>query len=178
MEGILNLALFLFAFVIVGIGVILSGIRGVVITLILWMSFILSLKRGNPVDVKVGYMSIMVWMLAMGDVFIRRLFSAEKQLDLRGFLVFSYLPPVVLLLLLNDHESLGVIGLFVLMILNDDSLAKALPQGLFSENTVKTLLILQVVVIGLSTRSPYVLSYGVVLWWWYKLTVKVGHKAV
>ncbi|WP_048150325.1 hypothetical protein [Thermococcus sp. AM4] len=172
MIDVLNLSIFLFVLVIVGLGVILSGIMGLALTLIAWSSFILSLRYGTPIDIKVGYMSVLAWALAMGDVFIRRVFPTKKQLDLRGFLVFSYLPPVVLLLLLNGHESLGVVGLFVLMILNDDSMAKALPQSLFSENTVKILLILQVVVIGLSTLSPYLLSYVVILWWWYKLTVE------
>ena len=91
-------------------------------------------------------------------------------------MVFSYVPPVVLLFLLNGHVYLGILGLVVLMVLNDDSIAKKLPSGSFGRNTVLALLIFQIVLVGLLTRSPYVVPYALVLWGWYKLEVETLQK--
>ena len=175
MAGVLDLFLFLFAFAIVGAGVISSRILGLALTLVSWSSFALSLKYGGSVDVRVGYMSILAWMLAMGGVLVCRM-SGRKQPDLREFLVFSYVPPVVLLFLLNGHVYLGILGLVVLMILNDDSIAKKLPSSLFGRSTVLALLIFQIVLAGLLTRSPYVIPYVFILWGWYKLEVETLQK--
>ena len=170
MTGMLDLFLFLFAFAIVGAGVISSRILGLALTLVSWSSFALSLKYGGSVDVRVGYMSILAWMLAMGGVLVCRM-SGRREPDLREFLVFSYVPPVVLLLLLNGHVYLGILALVVLMVINDDSISKKLPSGLFGRNTVLALLIFQIVLVGLLTRSPYVIPYAFILWGWYKLEV-------
>ena len=106
----------------------------------------------------------------MGGVLVCRM-SGRREPDLREFLVFSYVPPVVLLLLLNGHVYLGILALVVLMVINDDSISKKLPSGLFGRNTVLALLIFQIVLVGLLTRSPYVIPYAFILWGWYKLEV-------
>ena len=82
MAGMLDLFLFLFAFAIVGAGIVASRILGLALTLVSWSSFALSLKYGGSVDVRVGYMSILAWMLAMGGVLVCRM-SGRKQLGFK-----------------------------------------------------------------------------------------------
>jgi len=168
--GFVDFFLFLFALIVVVIGAIMDGVRGIGFGTIAWASFMASLEYGTPTDSRIAYMSILVWFLAAGDLFICEVFS-KKHLDLRSFMIFSCVPPVVLLLLLNEHVELGILGLLILMLLNDDSIAKRLPQKFFNYKTVRTALALQVIILGLFTRSIYVIPYALLLWWWYKLTV-------
>jgi len=171
MMEFIDLFLLLFVLAVVGIGTIIEGIRGIGFGAIAWTSFIAAIKYGNQTDIRVAYMSVLLWAMASGFALWHRLFP-YKPLNLASAISLSYVPPIVLLLLLNGHEYLGVTGLFVTWMLIDENISKRISPEISRNKTPEILVGIQILVIGLLTLSPYVIPYSLLLWWWYKLTVK------
>ncbi len=172
MLELVDFLLLLFALTVVGIGAITEGIRGIGFGAIAWISFITSLKYGTQMDIRVAYMSIMLWMIASGFALWHRLFPG-KTLNLASALFLSYLPPVGVFFVMSNNKLAQYTGLLYILLI------PVLPykriSRSFSPNNWNRVFMLamglQITIVAVMTQSLYVLPYAVVLWWWYLLTV-------
>jgi len=165
--------LLLFTLTILGIGTIMESVRGIGSGAIAWISLIASLKYGTQTDIRVAYMSIVLWMMASGFALWYRLFP-DKTLNLASALLLSYLPPVGVFFIMSTNKLAQYVGLlYILLIL-------VLPHKRISRNSSpnnwnKLFILamgLQITIVAVITQSLYILPYTVVLWWWYKLEVE------
>ncbi len=100
----------------------------------------------------------------------------EKRINALGALLLSYLPPMGVFFVMSANKLAQYLGiLYILLVLVLPS--KRIFQRFSPNNWNKVLMVAlgaQILIVGILARSPYVLPYGLVLWWWYKLTTGGG----
>jgi len=168
---VLNLPIFLLLILIFVVSFIFGGIVGGLSGVVAWLSFILALGN-RTTDIRVAYMSIILWMMALVLSLWYKLFP-DKRIDSLSALLLSYLPLVGVFLISSEHELAQYAGLlYLLLILFLPT--QRISQNFLSKSSKKTVLAfamgVQILAVGLLTLSPYVFSYALLLWWWYKLT--------
>ncbi len=166
-----DLSIFIFLTLIFVVSYFFGGVLGSISGLVVWLSFIASLEYGAHSDIQAAYMSILLWLMALGLAIWYRLFP-EKKINNLSALLLSYLPPAGVFFVMSTNKLAQYTGLlYILLILVLPYKRISQSFSLNNRNKVfKLAMGIQILVVVVIVRSLYVLPYAVVLGWWYKIT--------
>lgn len=167
-----DVSIFIFLTLVFVVSYFFGGVLGSISGLVAWLSFIASVEYRTYLGIQVSYMSILLWLMALGLAIWYKLFPEKRINDLSAILL-SYLPLVGVFFIMSADkfaQYTGLLYILLILVLPHEKISRS-----FSLNNWNKVFMLatglQIVVVAFIIRSLYVLSYTLVLWWWYKLTV-------
>ncbi|ASI99777.1 hypothetical protein [Thermococcus celer] len=170
MLEVLDFIFLLVLVIAVIVGVILGGILALAATAVAWGSLILTIGHGTRLDIGLGSLYVVFWMMTATLIFSLKVWPDRSKLHPAQALAFGYFPQVLILFMM-EHVSLSITGLLVIWLLNDKSVYTRLPPEFFERRILTSLLYLQAAVALLITRSPFAIPYFFMVWWWIRVSM-------